>query len=84
MVRLASDQVSVTARDRRRLVVDWTEDGQGLVLDPETDPMMVVGTHSEPDLVPVIDELHEQIARLQTENERLTRERDLAMEELDG
>jgi hypothetical protein len=46
----ALDRVRDARRDDEvpRLVVDWTEDGQGIVLDTSTYPGRVVGTHSEP------------------------------------
>jgi hypothetical protein len=37
-----------STREKPRLVIDWTEDGQGIVLDTRTDPATVVGTHDEP------------------------------------
>jgi hypothetical protein len=45
---LNSPSDPISAQEKPRLVVDWTEDGQGIVLDTRTVPATVVGTHDEP------------------------------------
>ena len=37
-----------TSPERKKLIVDWTENGDPILLDPGTDPATVVGTHDLP------------------------------------
>jgi hypothetical protein len=36
------------AQERRKYVVDWAENGDGILLDTRTDPATVIGTHDLP------------------------------------
>jgi hypothetical protein len=55
-------------------VIDWTEDGQGIVLDPSTNPATVVAVHHLPDKQAEVKRLRADVARLRSENDWLHRQ----------